>query len=164
MEGIVQPFESWLDWPESARGIFQGFRSDKGEDMVLERNMFVDKVLPNSVIRYLTESEMSHYRRPFSTPEKRQPTLNWPRQIPIAGEPENMLDLVASYAKWLSTSVGLPKLFVNADPGSILTGRAREFCRTWPNQEEVTVSGTHFIQEDSPREIGRAIADWMQRL
>lgn len=164
MEGIVQPFESWLDWPESARGIFQGFRSDKGEDMVLERNMFVDKVLPNSVIRDLTESEMSHYRRPFSTPEKRQPTLNWPRQIPIAGEPENMLDLVASYAKWLSTSVGLPKLFVNADPGSILTGRAREFCRTWPNQEEVTVSGTHFIQEDSPREIGRAIADWMQRL
>ena len=164
MEGIVQPFESWLDWPESARGIFQGFRSDKGEDMVLERNIFVDKVLPDSVIRDLTESEMSHYRRPFLTSEKRQPTLNWPRQIPIAGEPENMLDLVASYAKWLSTSVGLPKLFVNADPGSILTGRAREFCRTWPNQEEVTVSGTHFIQEDSPREIGRAIADWMQRL
>ncbi|MEZ5502252.1 MAG: haloalkane dehalogenase [Halioglobus sp.] len=160
MEGIVCPLE-WEDWPEGARGIFQGFRSDKGEDLVLQRNKFVEAVLPGSVMRGLGEEEMQHYRAPFSTPDDRQPTLNWPRQIPIAGEPAQMVALVAAYGKWLEGSTELPKLFVNADPGSILTGRQREYCRGWPNQREVTVRGTHFIQEDSPVEIGRAVAQWM---
>jgi haloalkane dehalogenase len=160
MEGIVCPL-SWEDWPEGARGIFQGFRSPKGEDLVLQRNMFVDAVLPSSVMRGLGEEEMQHYGAAFSTPEDRQPTLNWPRQIPIEGEPPEMVELVASYGEWLMEATDLPKLFINAEPGSILTGRQREFCRSWPNQREVTVKGTHFIQEDSPVEIGEAIAQWM---
>jgi haloalkane dehalogenase len=163
MEGIVCPV-TWDDWPESARGIFKGFRSEKGEDLVLQRNIFVEGVLPSSVIRGLGEEEMSHYRQPFSTPDDRQLTLNWPRQIPINGEPPHMVDLVESYGQWMAASDKLPKLFINADPGSILTGIQRDFCRTWPNQKEVTVSGTHFIQEDSPYEIGVAVADWLKTI
>ena len=163
MEGIVCPV-GWEDWPESARGIFKGFRSDKGEDLILQRNMFVEAVLPSSVIRKLGAEEMEHYRRAFSTPDDRQPTLNWPRQIPIDGEPEHMVKLVDSYGQWMLQNTSLPKLFINATPGSILTGKAREFCRTWPNQREVTVAGTHFIQEDSPNEIGSAVAEWLNSL
>ena len=163
MEGIVCPVD-WDDWPEGARGIFQGFRSEKGEDLVLQRNMFVEAVLPSSVMRGLCEEEMQHYRAPFSTPDDRQPTLSWPRQIPISGEPADMVDLVSSYGQWMAGNASLPKLFINADPGSILTGKARDFCRTWPNQTEVTVKGTHFIQEDSPVEIGQAVAGWMDSL
>ena len=163
MEGIVCPV-SWEDWPEGARGIFQGFRSDKGEDLVLQRNMFVDAVLPGSVMRGLGEEEMQHYRAPFLTPDDRQPTLNWPRQIPISGEPADMVALVGSYGQWMASNESLPKLFINAEPGSILTGKPREFCRTWPNQTEVTVKGTHFIQEDSPVEIGQAVAAWLESL
>ena len=163
MEGIVCPV-GWEDWPESARGIFKGFRSDKGEDLILQRNMFVEAVLPSSVIRKLGAEEMEHYRRAFSTPDDRQPTLNWPRQIPIDGEPEHMVKLVDSYGQWMLENTSLPKLFINATPGSILTGKAREFCRTWPNQREVTVVGTHFIQEDSPDEIGSAVAEWLNSL
>ena len=163
MEGIVCPV-TWDDWPESARGIFKGFRSEKGEDLVLQRNMFVETVLPSSVMRGLGEDEMSHYRRAFSTPDDRQPTLNWPRQIPINGEPPHMIDLVSNYGQWMAANDELPKLFINADPGSILTGKQRDFCRTWPNQKEVTVAGTHFIQEDSPDEIGVAVADWLKTI
>jgi haloalkane dehalogenase len=163
MEGLVAPVE-WEDWPEEARGIFQGFRSGKGEELVLERNMFVEAVLPGAILRDLGEEEMRQYRAPFSTPEDRRPTLNWPRQIPIGGEPAHMVELVEAYGRWLETSDELPKLFINAEPGSILTGRQREYCRTWPNQTEVTVKGAHFVQEDSPVEIGRAVADWLRRL
>lgn len=159
MEAIVMPV-TWEDWPESARGVFQGFRSPAGEEMVLEKNIFVERVLPGSVIRGLGEEEMAVYRRPFANPgEDRRPTLTWPRQIPVDGEPAEVVELVQGYADWLSESP-IPKLFINADPGAILIGRQREFCRTWPNQQEVTVAGTHFIQEDSPDEIGRAVADW----
>jgi len=158
MEAIVAPL-SWQDWPESARGIFQGFRSDKGEDLVLTRNLFVEGVLPSSVLRDLSEEEMAHYRAPFDTPANRQPTLNWPRQIPIDGEPPHMVSLVEAYGAFMAESP-IPKLFINAEPGSILVGAQRDFCRRWPNQTEVTVEGLHFIQEDSPEAIGRAIADW----
>ncbi|XXK59850.1 haloalkane dehalogenase [Porticoccaceae bacterium nBUS_09] len=163
MEAIVCPV-TWDDWPESARGIFKGFRSDKGEDLVLQRNMFVEAVLPSSVIRQMGEEEMNQYRKAFIRVTDRQPTLNWPRQIPIDGEPPHMVDLVASYGEWMASNQELPKLFINADPGSILTGKARKFCRTWPNQKEVTVAGTHFIQEDSPAEIGIAVAEWLQTI
>ena len=163
MEALVSPVE-WSEWPEAARGIFQGFRSEKGEDLVLTRNLFVEGVLPNSIIRKLTEEEMGHYRAPFSTPDDRQPTLNWPRQIPIDGEPVEMVQLVSEYGRWLEESVTLPKLFINAEPGSILVGRQREYCRSWPNQKEVTVPGKHFIQEDSPSKIGKAIAEWLKGL
>jgi haloalkane dehalogenase len=160
MEGIVTPIRSWDDWPEKARGIFQGFRSAKGEDLILKRNMFIEAVLPSSMLRKLTEEEMGRYRAPFVHEDDRQTTLNWPRQIPIAGEPANIVALVEEYAGWLKTS-HVPKLFINADPGSILVGPQREFCRMWPNQSEITVKGVHFIQEDSGVEIGRAIASWL---
>ena len=163
MEALVSPVQ-WSEWPEAARGIFQGFRSKKGEDLVLSRNLFVEAVLPNSIIRKLTDEEMDHYRAPFSTPDDRQPTLNWPRQIPIDGEPVEMVELVTEYGRWHEQSVTLPKLFINAEPGSILVGRQREYCRTWPHQKEVTVPGKHFIQEDSPSEIGQAIAEWLKGL
>ena len=162
MEAIVMPI-TWDDWPESARGIFQGFRSSKGEDLCLERNLFVEAVLPSSIMRELTEDEMTAYRAPFDTPEHRQPTLNWPRQIPIDGEPAQMVELVEAYGAFMAASA-IPKLFINAEPGSILVGKQREFCRSWPNQTEVTVKGLHFVQEDSPTEIGQAIAAWYDNL
>jgi len=140
--------------------VFQGFRSPAGEEMVLEKNIFVERVLPGSVLRGLTEEEMEVYRRPYlEAGESRRPTLTWPREIPIEGEPADVVQIVSEYGDWLAAS-DVPKLFINAEPGAILTGPQREFCRTWPNQQEVTARGTHFIQEDSPDEIGRAIAGW----
>ena len=163
MEAIVMPM-TWQQWPDAARRVFQGFRSDAGEQMVLENNVFVEKVLPGSVLRDLSEIEMGVYRRPFeNSGEDRRPTLTWPRQIPLNGHPVDMVNLVKEYGDWLKKSP-VPKLFINADPGAILTGDMREFCRTWPNQQEITVAGNHFLQEDSPDEIGRAIADWLTKL
>lgn len=164
MEGIVCPVPSWDDWPEAARGVFQGLRSPAGEAMILEKNVFLERILPGSVLRKLTDEEMAVYRRPFlNAGEDRRPTLTWPRQIPIAGEPANVVALVQDYADWLSKSP-VPKLFINADPGAILIGAQREFCRRWPNQKEVTVKGNHFLQEDSPDDIGEAIARWLRDL
>jgi len=163
MEAIVRPV-TWDDWPEPAVSMFQNLRSPAGETMVLEKNMFVENVLPASVVRDLTDPEMTEYRRPYlEAGESRRPTLTWPREIPLAGEPADVTEIVQSYADWLSASE-VPKLFVNADPGTILTGAQREFCRGWPNQTEITVAGTHFIQEDSPDEIGAAIASWRAKL
>ena len=159
MEAIVRPV-SWEEWPDAARQVFQGFRSPAGEDMVLEKNVFVERVLPGSVLRQLTDKEMEVYRRPFlETGESRRPTLTWPRDIPIDGEPADVVQLVSEYAEWLSRSP-IPKLFINAEPGAILSGSQREFCRTWSNQDEVTVPGIHFLQEDCPEDIGQAIGDW----
>jgi len=163
MEGIVTPV-TWADWPENARRAFQGFRSEGGEDMILAKNMFVERVLPGSVLRKLSEEEMAEYRRPFLAPgEDRRPTLTWPRQIPVEGEPADVVKVVENYSAWLAKS-DVPKLFINAEPGSILTGRQREACRAWRNQQEITVKGLHFLQEDSPDEIGRAIADFVRRV
>jgi haloalkane dehalogenase len=132
--------------------------------MILQKNIFVERILPGSVIRKMTDDEMNVYRRPFVEPgESRRPTLTWPRQIPFDGEPADVTKIVHDYSQWLSSS-NIPKLFVNADPGAILIGAQREFCRKWPNQREVTVKGVHFIQEDSPNEIGAALADWYPTL
>jgi haloalkane dehalogenase len=160
MEGIVRPVAGWEEWSAAATPIFQGFRSDKGESLILDRNMFVERVLPGSVLRKLSEAEMAEYRKPFLAREDRWPTLTWPRQIPIAGEPADVVRIASEYAAWMAEN-DLPKLFVNAEPGAILIGPVREFCRTWKNQTEVTVPGSHFIQEDSATAIGNAIADWM---
>lgn len=163
MEAIVRPV-SWDDWPEKARSIFQAMRSPAGEEMILTKNVFVERILPASIMRDLTEEEMDEYRRPYLDPgEDRRPTLTWPREIPINGEPADVQAIVERYARWLPTTL-TPKLFINADPGSILTGSQREFCRSWPNQEEVTVAGIHFIQEDAPHEVGEAIAGFVRRL
>jgi haloalkane dehalogenase len=163
MEAIVRPL-AWDEWPEAARKVFQGFRSPAGEAMVLDANVFVERVLPGSILRKLTDAEMAVYRRPYLEPgESRRPTLTWPRQIPLDGEPADVVAIARDYADWLARS-DLPKLFVNAEPGAILVGAQREFCRRWPNQREVTVRGSHFVQEDSPDEIGRAVAEWLREI
>ena len=163
METIVSPV-SWRDWPEDAKGIFQGMRSEAGEKIVLQKNLFVEGILPNSVLRKLTEEEMNVYRKPFlEEGERRRPMLTWPREIPIEGEPEDVCSIVTAYGKWLQ-DCEIPKLFINAEPGSILTGRQRQFCRRFRKQHEVTVKGSHFIQEDSPDEIGTAIAEFTEKL
>ena len=160
MEAITRPM-SWDDFNQDARPVFQGFRSSSGESMVLEKNIFIEKVLPGSIIRTLSEEEMAEYRRPFlNAGEDRRPTLSWPREIPLDGEPSAVAKIVEAYGQWMET-VEFPKLFINAEPGAILIGPQREFCRTWPNTRELTVKGIHFIQEDSPDEIGQGIAAWM---
>jgi haloalkane dehalogenase len=163
METIVCPV-TWDDWPADAKGIFQGFRAESGERLILEKNLFVEGVLPNAVLRDLTAAEMAEYRRPFlDGGETRRPMLTWPREIPIEGTPEDVTQIVSDYGAWLAASE-LPKLFINADPGSILVGRQREVCRSWPNQVEITVPGKHFMQEDSPDEIGHATAGFVRKL
>jgi haloalkane dehalogenase len=160
MEAIVRSM-TWDEWPETIRPLFEGFRSEGGESMVLAKNVFVERVLPGSVLRGLTDEEMAVYRRPFERAgEDRRPTLTWPRQIPLAGEPDDVSAIADAYGEWLAQS-DVPKLFINAEPGAILTGAQREFCRHFPNQTEVTVAGSHFIQEDSPDEIAAAINAWL---
>jgi haloalkane dehalogenase len=163
MEAIVRPV-TLAEWPEAARKVFLGMRSAAGEDMILKNNVFIERILPGSILRKLSEAEMTVYRKPYLEPgESRRPMLTWPRQIPIDGEPADVTGIVKTYADWLAETPR-PKLFINADPGAILIGPQREFCRRWPNQREVTVKGSHFIQEDSPHEIGGAIADWLRSL
>lgn len=159
MEVIVRPM-AWEEWPEQARALFQSMRTPAGEEIILEKNVFVERILPASVLRGITESEMDVYRRPYrEAGESRRPTLTWPREIPLAGEPSDVVEIVEGYAGWLATSE-VPKLFINADPGVILVGAQREYCRGWRNQREITVKGSHFLQEDSPVQIGQAIAEW----
>ena len=163
MEAIVMPI-NWDDWPEAATGIFKGFRSDAGEKMVLEDNLFIERVLAGSIIREMNDQEMNVYRKPFiNAGEDRRPTLTWPRQIPIEGQPTDVHEIVKTYSNWLNASA-IDKLFINAEPGAILTGRQRQFCRGFKNQIEVSVPGIHFIQEDSPHEIGKAIANWHRNI
>jgi haloalkane dehalogenase len=163
MEAVVRP-STWDEFQEPRRGFFQMLRSSAGEAMVLEQNLFLEQLLPGGVLRSLTNEEMAAYRRPFAEPgEGRRPMLTWPRQIPIDGEPADVTAIVSSYADWLRGS-RVPKLFINGEPGGILAQSRRDFCRTWPNQTEVTVPGVHFLQEDSPDEIGQAIAGWLKSL
>jgi haloalkane dehalogenase len=162
MEAIVRPL-AWTEWPDSGRKIFQVMRSPAGEEAVLDKNVFVERILPASIMRRLAEVEMDAYRRPWrAAGEPRRPVLQWPRELPIEGEPADVVSIVEQYGAWLAASP-LPKLFVNAEPGSILVGAPREFCRAWPNQREVTVKGLHFVQEDSPDDIGRAVAEFVRR-
>jgi haloalkane dehalogenase len=162
MEAIVQPL-NWSDWPDSARNMFERLRSEQGEEIILKNNAFVEKILPASIQRNLSPGEMAEYRRPFFNPgEDRRPTLTWPREIPIYGDPADVAEIVSAYGKWLETA-SVPKLFINANPGMILVGGQREYCRSWPGQQEVTVNGLHFIQEDSPEAIGEAIAGFLKK-
>jgi haloalkane dehalogenase len=163
MEAIVRPV-SWDEWPEPSQPLFRALRSKTGEELILQKNIFVERILPASIQRKLTDAEMAAYRLPFAEPgEARRPTLDWPRQLPIDNEPEDVCALVSAYAEWMSTN-NLPKLFIIAKPGAILVGPQREFCRLWPNQSEVTVNGIHFIQEDSAAEIGAAISTWLRQI
>jgi haloalkane dehalogenase len=160
MEAIVQP-RRWDDFPAGRDALFRALRSEKGESMVLDDNFFIETVLPKSVLRTLSDAEMDAYRAPFRTRESRRPTLVFPRELPIDGEPADVVAIVERYGEWLAGS-RVPKLFIAADPGALLVGRAREFCRTWPNQREVSVRGIHYVQEDSPNEIGTALRDFVR--
>jgi haloalkane dehalogenase len=159
LEAIALP-RRWEDFGEAA-GIFRALRSDQGEHMILDDNFFVETVLRRSVIRSLSDEEMAVYRAPYLERETRLPTLTWPRQIPIEGEPADVTAIVEAYGAWLSRST-IAKLLIVGDPGAIVTGRTRDFCRTWPNQREVTVKGRHFLQEDSPDDIGAALAEFVK--
>ena len=161
MEAIVTPM-TWSEFPSDVREVFQGFRSPAGEPMVLEQNIFVEGVLPAQIQRRLSDQEMGHYRQPFANPgEDRRPTLSWPRNVPIDGEPSDVVSVVEANRSWLAES-DVPKLFINAEPGAVVNGRSRELIRTWPNLTETTVSGIHFVQEDSPDEIGTAVAEFVR--
>jgi haloalkane dehalogenase len=162
MEAIVQP-RRWSDWPSGRDQMFRAMRSSEGERLILDENYFVETVLPKSILRQLSDEEMSSYRRPFATRESRLPTLIWPRELPIEGTPADVVHIVESYGAWLAKSQ-IPKLFVSAEPGSLLAGRAREFCRTWPNQRELTVKGVHFIQEDAPLEIAAGLKSFLHEV
>jgi haloalkane dehalogenase len=162
MEPIVRPL-SWAAWPEATRDLWRAFRSNAGERLVLEDNLFIENLLPRVVLRGLREEELAEYRRPFAEPgEGRRPMLGWPRQAPIDDERADMIELVAAYGAWLAQS-DVPKLYINNDPGTA-TQAVREFCRSFRAQTEVTVKGSHYLQEDSPDEIGTAIATWLQTL
>jgi haloalkane dehalogenase len=155
---------SWDEMDQSARSLFERLRSPEGEELVLKDNVFIEKLFPARILRSLSESEMAVYRRPYLQPgEDRRPTLQFPREIPIDGAPAHTAQIVKDYGDWMATN-DIPKLFINGDPGAVLTGSLLEFCRTWRNQEQVTVRGNHFLQEDSPHEIGQAIARWLTRL
>ena len=163
MEAIVMPL-TWDNWPENARNIFQLMRSEVGEEIVLDKNIFVEKILLNDSANGFSEDERAEYIRPFqNSGEDRRPTLTWPRQIPVDGEPQEVIDEVIKNGEFHKNS-NTPKLFINADPGSILVGDQREFVRSWKNLQEVTVKGNHFIQEHSPNEIGAAIKDFLDSL
>jgi haloalkane dehalogenase len=159
MEGVVGPI--LLDeWGETFASAFRDFRSEAGEELILERNAFVEGI-PLAVIRDLSDEEMAEYRRPFAAPgEDRRPTLAWPRQLPIDGEPAEVVEIVERNAEWMS-QVDIPKLFINSEPGYNITGGTRDICRTWPAQTEVTVPGVHYLQEDSPDLIGAALSEWL---
>lgn len=158
MEGIVRPFHAWDEWPEVTRAFFQGQRGPEGEKLILEQNLFVEYLLR---LRGISDDAIAMYRSHWRVPgEARRPMLSWTRDLPIAGEPADVVAIVDEYARWLQTS-HVPKLFINGDPSGFLIGAQREFCRAFPNQREVTVAGAHFLQEDAPDEVGRAIAKFL---
>jgi haloalkane dehalogenase len=161
MEAIVRPFFSWEEWPEATRAFFQAQRTSAGEDLILQKNLFIEYLLP---LRGISKEAMEIYRRHYRNPgPTRQPMLTWSRELPIEGEPKDVVEIVDSYSRWLFSS-SLPKLFINGDPAGFLIGAQREFCRTWPNQQEVSVKGAHFLQEDSPDEVGDAIARFVAKV
>jgi haloalkane dehalogenase len=162
MEAILQP-RRWTDWPNGRDAMFRAMRSADGERLVLDENFFIETVLPRSIIRQLSGVEMEAYRAPFRGRDARLPMLMWPRELPIEGEPADVVAIVTQYGEWLSKS-DLPKLFIAAEPGSLLVGRALDFCRQWPNQREFKVRGIHFIQEDAPDEIGVALRDFVREV
>jgi haloalkane dehalogenase len=163
MEAFVMPIE-WEDFPESGRDLFRALRSPAGNDLVLNQNVFIEKLLPGGMLRDLSTEEMAEYRRPYLTAgEDRRPMLTWPRQIPLGGEPADVVEVISKYGRWLAQSQ-IPKLYIHAEPGEVDIGRRRTFVRQWPNQKEIEVKGGHFVQEDSPTELGVAISGFVREL
>jgi haloalkane dehalogenase len=162
METIVKP-TTWGGFPEAAREMFQGFRTPgTGEQLVLEQNMFVDAVLPASMLHQLTAEEMDAYREPFLEPSHRLPTLTWPRELPIDGEPADVVELVDSYDRWLASSEDVPKLLLTFEPGAIMSEPVIRWCQENIAALEVANAGQgiHFVQEDQPEAIARIVSEW----
>ncbi len=163
MEAFVLPLD-WSQFPQEVRPIFEAFRSPAGEEIILKNNFFIENILPGAIMRKLTDNEMAVYRRPYQTPgEDRRPTLTWPREIPFDGVPADVALIVKEYSDWMAVN-DLPKLFIEAKPGALLRGELKDYVRTWKNQKEVSVAGIHFIQEDCPEEIGRAVSEWLEMI
>lgn len=163
MDAFVKPITDWSEWPKAAVSLFQTIRSDAGEELVLDKNFILENILPAGVLRKLSDAEMAIYRRPYKNPgESRRPTLTWPREIPIAGQPQDVHQIIQTYGTWLASS-DIPKLFIEAIPGAMFKSH-RDFAQTWPNQTHIKITGAHFVQEDSPDEVGAAIAEWLQKL
>ena len=160
MESIVRPFRSWDEWPDATRAFFQAQRTAAGEDLILNKNLFIEYLLP---LRNIGTEAMQVYRRYYATPASRVPILAWTGELPIAGEPADVTAIVQSYADWLSRSA-IPKLFIDAEPAGFLIGAQREFCRAWPNQQTITVAGAHFLQEEAPHEVGDATARFVAKV
>jgi haloalkane dehalogenase len=161
MEGIVRPFRSWDEWPDATRAFFQAQRSPSGEELILEKNLFIEYLLP---LRNISAEALEVYRRYYRNPGvSRMPMLAWTRDLPIAGEPKDVVQIVQAYAEWLARS-SIPKLFIDAEPAGFLIGAQRDFCRTWPNQQSVTVRGAHFLQEEAPEAVGEATARFVARV
>jgi len=161
MEGIVRPFASWEEWPEVTRAFFQGQRTEQGEDLILRQNLFIEYLLP---LRSIPEDAIEVYRRHYRNPGlSRMPMLAWTRELPIAGEPADVVRIVEDYAAWLANSP-IPKLFIDAEPGGFLIGAQREFCRAWPNQEIELIEGAHFLQEEAPEKVGETIARYIAKV
>jgi len=151
----------WADYSGGRDIRFRRLRSPEGERLVLDENFFVETSLPGGTMRKLSDEEMAAYRAPYRDRERRLPTLVWPRELPIEGEPADVVAIVDKNAEWLSASANLPMLFINGEPGASISGRAREYCRSLPNQREVTVKGLHHLQDDSPNEIGAALREFV---
>jgi haloalkane dehalogenase len=161
MEGIVRPFRSWDEWPQATRAFFQAQRTPAGEDLILEKNLFIEYLLP---LRHISNEAIDIYRRYFRIPGTgRTPMLAWTRDLPIGGQPEDVTRIVDGYAHWLSSS-RVPKLFIDAEPAGFLIGAQREFCRAWPNQQTVTVQAAHFVQEEAPDAVGEASARFVAKV
>jgi haloalkane dehalogenase len=160
MEGLIAPTK-WEDMPAVARPRFRSVRSSEGEELVLQQNIFLEQSLVKGTLRAYTDPELAEYHRPFLQPgEDRRPMLTWPRELPIDGEPPNVVEVFQKYGAWLAQSP-IPKLYIRAEPGT-QSPKIIEQARTWPNQQEVVVPGVHYPQEDAPDAVGSAIAGWLQ--
>ena len=165
MEAIMRPV-TWDEWPEQARGMFQAFRTPQvGWDLLVNQNAFVEQVLPGAIFRKLSQEEMDRYREPFLDPASRKPVWRWPNELPIEGEPADVVEAAQAYADWLGKS-DVPKLLLYAQPGAIMREPLVEWCRkNVRNLKAVDIGpGVHFVQEDHPHEIGEAIAQWYRGL
>jgi haloalkane dehalogenase len=162
MEALIAPI-SWVDMPAVAQPRFRAVRSEQGEDLVLQQNIFIEQSLVKGTLRKFSDVELAEYRRPFLQPgEGRRPMLTWPRQLPIGGEPADMVEVFEKYGAWLAIN-SIPKLYIRAEPGTHSEKLIAQ-VRAWPNQQEVAVRGIHYPQEDAPDEIGAAMATWLRGL
>jgi haloalkane dehalogenase len=166
MEGILLPAPAWDTFPADFRQIFQAFRAPEvGWDLIVNQNVFVEQILPGGIARQLTEEEHNRYREPYTEPASRKPLWRWPNEIPIAGEPPDVVQIVGAYNAWLQQTE-LPKLLFYADPGALMPPPVVDWAKqSLSNLETVDLGrGIHFLQEDNPHRIGEELSRWYSSL